>query len=225
MRVACVLIPSFAVRLERRDAPVLRETALIVGGAPHQRQVVQDCSPAATRVGVQPGMPLRRAFALCRDARFVEARPLLYAETVEALREVLELIAPRVEVEPAETAAQVCFFLDVAGMERLWPEEEALATDIVMAVRRVCRLTPRVAIADGRATARAAARAAVRKDEGGRIKDECDAVTTSSLILPPSSFRIIPPGAALSFLAALPLDAIALPHGLQAELQLLGIRT
>lgn len=37
MRVACLLLPSFAVRLERRDQPTLRRTPLIVGGEPYER--------------------------------------------------------------------------------------------------------------------------------------------------------------------------------------------
>lgn len=155
MRIACVVLTNFAVRLERRDRPELRRLPLVIGGAPGERRAVFDCSPEAARAGVRPGMALRQALAHCRDAVFIDPRPALYAETFTAILTALGRFSPRIQpVEPG------CVLLDLNGTDRLWPDEHDLGRDLIEAVRAVCRLTPAIGIADGVFAARAAAHAA-----------------------------------------------------------------
>jgi protein ImuB len=246
MRVACVLIRSFAVQLERRDRPELRGAPLVVGGAPHERRTVWDCSPDARRAGVQPGMPLRRALALCHEAVFVEPRPVLYTDTLNAIVEALENVSPHVEPPDAlgpELGGSLRIFLDLTGMERLWPDEHALAAHIADGMHTACRLMPRIGIADGRAAAAAAA-----ATECGMWNAECgmaserrnpDLIRRLASVRPGctpgqtrsaqphrhSAFQIVSPGHTPTFLADLSLDAVDLPADLRARLRLLGLRT
>ena len=249
MRVACVLLPYFAVRLERRDRPELRRAPVVVGGAPGERRAVLDCSPAALRRGVRPGMPLRQALALCREAAFVEPRPALYAETFTAILDALERFSPR--VQPAEPG---CAFLDLDGTDRLWPDEHALARALQGAVRAVCRLVPNVGIADGMFVARAAARAGKREEERGkrnrgleagnscanfglipplvpedsRVEDSIAEGQEVSPPLPSSLFPlpcVVPQGQTPAFLADLSVEHLPVSGEMQRRLRLFGLRT
>lgn len=248
MRAACILIPSFAVRLEQRDRPELRRAPVVVGGAPGDRRAVLDCSPQARRWGVRPGMALRQALALCRDAVFVDPHPARYAETFAAILDALERFSPR--VQPAEPG---CAFLDLDGTGRLWPDEPPLARAMQEAVRGACRLIPRAGIADGLFAARCAAalttapqrargggeslRSAMAEHDGpGAIASAMHdpAATPSAGRRPPTedgrhgdAFRpvIVPPGEAAAFLAPLPVELLPVSAEMGRRLRLLGLRT
>jgi len=90
MRIACVLIPRFALAAELSARPELRRCPVILGGTPHERTVVVECSPEAERVGVQRGMPLREALSRCHDGVFLDAHPALYADMFERMLSALE---------------------------------------------------------------------------------------------------------------------------------------
>ena len=68
-----VRIRHFYCTLEEMFDPTLRGQAFVVGtgtGRPNEPGRVIDASPAALRLGVSPGMPLRRAYRLAPRARF-----------------------------------------------------------------------------------------------------------------------------------------------------------
>ena len=88
MRVACVLIPSFSVAVERRADRRLADQTLIV----YERNTVLNASPEA--LGVRRGMSLRKAKALYPHAVFVEANRILYHDVAEAMLDALESVAP-----------------------------------------------------------------------------------------------------------------------------------
>lgn len=198
------------------------------------------------RAGVTVGLPLRRALALCRDATVLPPRATLYGETVAALLNALEELSPRVEREGGEAApptGDLCLFLDLSGMTRLWPRERNLAEAIAAAARAACRLSPAVGVADGRPAARAAAfralqagcRAAGRQGATTRAtwsdtpsanqRNNAPASTPAAPAEPPPLIQIIPPGETPAFLAPLPLEAVALSAELRERLHLLGLRT
>ena len=152
-RIACVVVPHLAVRIERRDRPELRQLPVVIGGAPGERRAVFDCSEEALARGVQPGMALRQALALCRDAAFLEPRPAVYAETFAAMLEALGRFSPLIE---AAELGRV--FLDLAGTERLWPDEAALGAAMVAAVWERSVLKAFAGIAGGKFAAAAACR-------------------------------------------------------------------
>jgi nucleotidyltransferase/DNA polymerase involved in DNA repair len=197
MRVACVLLSHFAVVVERRDRPELRRVPVVIGGLPGERKAVHDCSSEARRAGVRPGMPLRQALALCRDAVFVDPRATLYAEVWTAILDALGRFSPQVAAPESG-----CALLRLNGTERLWRDEQALATSLQDAVRSASKLVPRVSIADGVFAARAAA-----------------------LTAPTAGVLVIPPGATLPFLSDLPIDHLPVSESMIARLHRLGLHT
>ena len=91
MRVACVLVSSFAVAVERLAQPALAQRPLVV----YDRHAVIDASPEAA--GIVPGLSLRQGKALAPQATFVEANHALYREAFDAMLDALERVAPQVE--------------------------------------------------------------------------------------------------------------------------------
>ena len=193
MRIACVLIPRFALALELLTQPALRGQPVIVGGAPEERTVVVECSPQAERAGVRRGMPLREALVRCRDAVFLEAHPGFYAGVFERILDALEHVSPVVEGSPPG-----CAFVDLAGLSGAGTTagETALADALGLAVKEVAGLTPRVGVADTRFAAWAAAVGAPREQQPRR-----------GASAPGVPVRVVAAGEAATFLAPLPRRA------------------
>jgi nucleotidyltransferase/DNA polymerase involved in DNA repair len=139
MRVACVLIPSFAVAVERRANPRLADQPLVV----YDRNVIIDAS--ADAVDVRRGQPLRQAKALHPQAVFVEANHALYRDVAEAMLGALEGITPL--IEPAGLGIA---YADIRGLQGHYEDEFALAGALVEAVRSATGLLASVGIGDGK---------------------------------------------------------------------------
>lgn len=154
MRVACVLIPSFAVAVERQANPALSEQPLVV----LDRSTVLDHSPELR--GLR-GLPARQAKALCPHATFAGANHALYREVFEAMLDALELVAPLVE-----SAGLGCAYADVQGLQGHYADEFALAGALVEAVREATGLLASVGVADGKFVASVAAAASPPGDAG-----------------------------------------------------------
>jgi nucleotidyltransferase/DNA polymerase involved in DNA repair len=146
MRIACVLIPSFAVAVESLRDPCSTDGPVIV----YDRHTVLDASPDAT--GVREGLPLRQAKALCPHAAFVDADHALYRAAFDAMLDGLEDVAP--QVEPAGLG---CAYVDVQGLQGHYEDEFVLAGDLVEATRRATSLLATTGIADGKFVAWVAA--------------------------------------------------------------------
>jgi nucleotidyltransferase/DNA polymerase involved in DNA repair len=99
VRVACVVVPHFAVEVERLHDPSLQDRPVVVSGASPERPsgAVIDCSPEAMARGVRPGMPVREALSRCADAAFVEAHPEWYRAATLAMVDALLELSPLVE--------------------------------------------------------------------------------------------------------------------------------
>lgn len=96
-RIACLLVPRFAVAALLRAEPELRGTPLVVCDA-GTRATVVEVSPEAYRVGARPGLTV--AQALIRHADLV-VRPLdveALAAAQAALAEVGRSVSPQVEL-------------------------------------------------------------------------------------------------------------------------------
>src|SRR5579883_1167842 len=121
MRIACVLIPRFALAVELSERPELCVRSLVIGGAAEEARAVVECSPEAEQQGVRRGMPLREARAYCREALFLDARPALYRERHERMLTALEAVSPVVEgAEPG------CAYVGLDGLAgRAGASEEA----------------------------------------------------------------------------------------------------
>src|SRR5947209_6426416 len=111
MRIACALLPRFALAVELLGRPELRGRPVVLGGAPEERRLVVECSPEAERFGVRRDMPLREALTLCRDAVFLEAHPQLYADAFDRMLDALERVSPVVE-----GAHLGCAYVDLTGL-------------------------------------------------------------------------------------------------------------
>ncbi len=155
MRVACVLIPSFAVAVERQANPALADQPFII----FDRNRVIDASNSA--LGVRSGLPLRQAKALCPHAIFLQANRVLYREVFDAMLDALESVAPLVE-----SAALGCAYADVRGLEGHYKDEFALAGALIETVRSATALLASVGIAGGTFSAKVAASITSTGDAG-----------------------------------------------------------
>src|SRR5436305_7409191 len=85
-----VRIRHFYCTLEEMFDPSLQGQSFVVGtgmGRPNEPGRVIDVSPAAMRLGVSPGMPLRRAHRIAPRARFLPASYERYQPILQKLRE------------------------------------------------------------------------------------------------------------------------------------------
>src|SRR5205085_1453196 len=85
-----VRIRHFYCTLEETFDPSLHGQAFVVGtgmGRPNEPGRVIDVSPAAMRLGITPGMPLRRAHRIAPRTRFLPASHDRYLPWLQKLRE------------------------------------------------------------------------------------------------------------------------------------------
>jgi len=155
VRIACVRIPSFTVAVERRANLQLEGQPLVV----YDRSGVVDASPEAT--GVQRGLPLRQAKALCPKAVFVQANHSLYREVAEAMLDAAEEVSPQVEeAEPGVAYA------DVGGLDGHYEDEFALAGSLIESVRQATGLLAAAGVGEGKFTSWVAASMSAPGDAG-----------------------------------------------------------
>src|SRR5438552_7243667 len=120
-----VRIRHFYCTLEEMFDPSLGGQAFVVGtgtGRPNEPGRVIDASPAALRLGVSPGMPLRRAYRLAPRARFLAASYDQYQPLLLKLRERYRVYSRIIESVPIADA-----FIDLRGCEILFDSPVTLA--------------------------------------------------------------------------------------------------
>src|SRR5579875_1358219 len=125
-RIACVLVPNFAVAAACRAEPELagRPLVLAEGRGPHARVVA--VSAAARARGIRPGCTATQAGTAAADL-VVRPRNLAAERSAAlALADVAASLAQRIEV-----AADGAVFLDAAGSAHLVAGEAGLATALV----------------------------------------------------------------------------------------------
>ena len=129
---AYVLIDHFPLQVAIATGAVEPELAgrpVVIGGQPHERKPVIDCSAEAAEWGVRPGQPLREAQALCPEAVFRPIGREVLAETFEGLLTALTEFSPAIEpVRLGEIA------LEVRGLTGLHGAGDALAAKLAAAV-------------------------------------------------------------------------------------------
>lgn len=177
-----VRIRHFYATLEELYDPSLRGLPVVVGtgaGRPNEPGRVIDVSPVAQRLGVSPGMPLRRAYRLAPRARFLPASHERYQTMLQQVKECYRVYSRIIESLPLADA-----YIDLRGCEL------SFETPVVLGERLCAELTslglvPLVGIANGKALAELAALMS-RKD--GR-----------------QGVLYVPPGRESSFVQTLPL--------------------
>jgi nucleotidyltransferase/DNA polymerase involved in DNA repair len=149
-----VRIRHFYCTLEEMLDPSLRSQAFVVGtgtGRPNEPGRVIDVSPAALRLGVSPGMPLRRAYRLAPRARFLPASYDQYQPVLLKLRERYRAYSRIIETVPVADA-----FIDLRGCELSFDSPVTLAERLCAEIAEM-HLTALIGIANGKAIAELAA--------------------------------------------------------------------
>jgi nucleotidyltransferase/DNA polymerase involved in DNA repair len=178
-----VRIRHFYCTLEEAFDPSLRGIAFVVGtgtGRPNEPGRVIDVSPAAQRLGVSPGMPLRRAYRIAPRVRFLPASYDRYQPVLHQLRERYRAYSRIIETIPMSDA-----YIDLRGCEIPFDSPVTLAERLCAEIAEM-GLTSLIGIANGKAIAELAALLS-RKD--GR-----------------AGVLYIPPGREASFVQTLPLS-------------------
>src|SRR6266480_4578552 len=149
-----VRIRHFYCTLEEMFDPSLQGQSFVVGtgmGRPNEPGRVIDVSPAAMRLGVSPGMPLRRAHRIAPRARFLPASYDRYQPVLQKLRERYRSYSRIIESIPiADT------FIDLRGCEIPFDSPVALAERLCAEIAEM-GLTALIGIANGKAIAELAA--------------------------------------------------------------------
>lgn len=178
-------IRHFYCTLEERFDPTLRGQPFVVGtgtGRPNEPGRVLDSSPAAQRLGVSPGMPLRRAYRLAPRARFLPASHGRYQPFIQRIKECYRAYSRLIESIPFADA-----YIDLRGSELIFDSP-------VTPGERLCEelgqmgLVASIGIANGKAVAELAA--LMSRKDGRR------------------GVLYVPPGRESSFVQTLPLSLL-----------------
>lgn len=171
--------------LEELFDPALQGLSFVVGtgnGRPNEPGRVIDASPAALRLGVIPGMPLRRAHRIAPRTRFLPASYSRYQPVLQKLRERYRAYSRIIESIPMGDV-----FIDLRGCDIAFDSPVTLAERLCAEIGEM-GLTALIGVANGKAIAELAALMS-RKD--GR-----------------QGVLYIPPGREASFVQTLPLSML-----------------
>jgi len=162
----CIWWPGFELQLERARAPDLvgLPLALSDAGAGTRRFIEQAC-PIAAAEGVQAGIPVSQAIALCPSIVLLEQDPDFYDAICQRALDILNGWSPVVE----RSGDRGRLFVGVDGLDRLYGSPERQLDDLRRRLRE--RFPPRLLIdvrfgyAPGKFAAWVAARAARPGDD------------------------------------------------------------
>lgn len=149
-----VRIRHFYCTLEETYDTSLRGQCFVVGtgmGRPNEPGRVIDASPAAMRLGIIPGMPLRRAHRIAPRTRFMPASYDRYQPVLQKLRERYRAYSRIIESVPQADA-----FIDLRGCELSFDTPVALAERLCAEIAEL-GLTALIGIANGKAVSELAA--------------------------------------------------------------------
>jgi nucleotidyltransferase/DNA polymerase involved in DNA repair len=157
-----VRIDHFYCTLEEMIDPSLTGQSFIVGtgtGRPNEPGRVIDVSPAAARLGLQPGMPLRRAHRIAPRTRFLAASYDHYQPLLQKLKERYRAYSRIIESIPISDAfidlrgSELKFDSPVTVAEKLCREIEGLGLHAMIGIangKTIAELTALMSRRDGR---------------------------------------------------------------------------
>lgn len=170
---------AFYASVEQRDNPEFRQKPVIVGGNSN-RGVVAACSYEARQYGVRSAMPIVQAKRLCPGGIYVQPDKEKYARISGEIVAIFQHFSPVIETLALDEA-----FLDVTGMELLYPDVTEIARQIKAQVRSEVNLVVSVGVAPNKFLAKLAS--ALKKPDG---------------------LVVIRPGEEIELLAALPVTKL-----------------
>ena len=196
-KIVYLTAPHLPVQVERQRHRASTDGACVIGGRPWDPSIVLDCCTQALEAGVYPGMDLARAAMRCPDAEFLPADNDTYHAVQQQVDAALRQFTDRVE-----TAGLGAWFVDVADMARMYPEDSELAERMLQAAREHSELHLQLGLASSRFTAQQAAYTAA-----------------------PDSPVVIPAKRDRAFLSPLPLTQLPVDDELLRRLDILGIHS
>ncbi|MGO9686177.1 MAG: hypothetical protein ACLPTZ_27000 [Beijerinckiaceae bacterium] len=131
-RIACILVANFPLAALIRANPAFESTTLALAESPAPHAELAAVSSRARTSGIRPKMTTAQARAISPELKVVTRSFAAEHSAISALIDVAESISPIVE-----TGESGCVWLDLAGMERIHPDEDELAAEIVRRARRV----------------------------------------------------------------------------------------
>jgi protein ImuB len=214
MRIACLWVPELPlVAVLRAEPSLVSEKLAVVQPAPGDAKGVlvsrQRLVGAAGAEGVHAGQTLAEAQALCPELRVRLASPERVRAAARAAVDAAASVTPRLE-----EAAPGLVFLDVGGLESLIGDETAVARELLRASERV-GLCAAVGLAEGKAAARLAARAAAVEARPRRTRAGVGG----------GALRVVPREEHRAFLQHLTLAQAEVSPELAAAAQRFGVAT
>ncbi len=137
-------LDAFFASVECLDHPEYRGKPLIIG-EPGPRNVASTCSYEARRFGVHSAMPMTVALRLCPQAICVSGNWRRYSEKSREVMAIIESFAPgflQVSIDEA--------FLDLSGMERIYPRPGKAARMLKEKILDKTGLTVSIGVAPSR---------------------------------------------------------------------------
>ena len=193
----CLYLEHFAVAVEVRACPELAGRAVVIGGLPHERKPVFDCSAEAAAFGIGVGLPLREAYHLCPEAAFLPPDYARYTRAFDEILAILDAFSPTVESEGPGMA-----FVDVSGVAQLFGTEERLASLVRVEIASRTGLCHSIGLGSSKFVAEMAAR-----------------------LCPSGEISLVAIGNEVDFLAPLSTELLPVSNGAKRRLKLLGLRT
>ena len=143
-------LDAFFASVEMLDHPEYRGRPLIIG-TPGPRHVASTCSYEARKYGVHSAMPMTTALRLCPDAICVPGRMRRYSEMSRRVMQIIEDFAPGFRQISIDEA-----FLDLTGMERIYPLPGKAARNLKQMIMEATGLTVSIGVASSRFIAKLA---------------------------------------------------------------------
>jgi len=144
----------FFVAVEERKNPELKGKPVAVGADPKGgkgRGVVSTCNYEARKFGLRSGMPISKAYKLCRDCIFLPVSMELYVEASEKIMEMFRKYADKSEQVSIDE-----IFLDISSKVKDFKEAEKLAKKIKKEIYDNEKLTCSIGVAPNKLVAKIA---------------------------------------------------------------------
>ena len=177
-RIACIMVADFSIAALVRANPAFEGSVLAIGRslAPHAE--LETVSVRAREVGIRAGMTIAQARAVSSDLIVAHRSPAAESSAHSALLDAAESISPVVEA-----GAPGCVWLDLAGLHRIYSDENKIAAELIKQVRRV-GMEPAIGVAANKDLAHLAARCGgIRIIEAGREREFLDWLPLDMLAL------------------------------------------
>lgn len=143
-------LDAFFASVEILDNPDYKDKPLIIG-TPDRRSVASTCSYKAREYGVHSAMPMVTALKLCPNAICIPPRMKRYSEKSKEVMTIIKNFAPgflQVSIDEA--------FLDLTGMERIYPLAGKAARQLKEQIYLETGLTVSIGVASSRFVAKLA---------------------------------------------------------------------